>query len=163
MTEPGGGAWRQTIFHPFSQAAQFGHGEVLRTRIRTESYSTATHPRLDFLLASVLHDAVTGRCAVFALNRSPTDEMELRVEFRGLGRRRLVVASQLHHGDLKATNTSSAPETIAPSDHEAAEVVGDRLRATLLPLSWNVFVTEAQPHNTQPDDKGRWGEMHLPP
>ena len=30
MTEPGGPAWRQTIFHPFAQAARWARGEVLR-------------------------------------------------------------------------------------------------------------------------------------
>ena len=30
MTEPGGPAWRQSIFHPFAQAARFGHGKVMR-------------------------------------------------------------------------------------------------------------------------------------
>jgi alpha-L-arabinofuranosidase len=141
MTEPDGAAWRQTIFHPFSQASRFGHGEVLRTRIQTDSYSTAAHPRLDFLLTSVLYDTATGRSTVFALNRSPTDEMQLCVELRGLGQRRLVAASQLHHADLKATNTSSAPLAVAPSDQRTAQIVGDRLQATLQPLSWNVFVT----------------------
>ena len=142
MTEPGGPAWRQTIFHPFAQAARFGRGEVLRTRVQTDGYGTATHPRLDFLLSSIVHDPATGRATLFALNRSATDEMHLEVELRGLGRRRLAVASQLHHADLKATNTRSAPRTVEPTEQATARVGDDRLRATLQPLSWNVFVTE---------------------
>ncbi len=142
MTEPGGPAWRQTIFHPFSLASRYGRGEVLRTRIQTDSYSTAEHPRLEFLLSSVLHDGQTGQSTVFAVNRSPSDEMQLNVELRGLGNRRLVHASQLHHFDLKATNTRSAPHTIEPITHPAAKVTGERLQASLQPLSWNVFVTQ---------------------
>ncbi len=144
MTEPGGPAWRQTIFHPFSQASRYGKGEVLHTRIRTDSYSTAEHPRLDFLLASVLHDPSTGQSTVFAINRSPLAEMQLNVELRGLGNRRLVEASQLRHPDLKAANTRSAPHTIEPIAHLAAKVTGERLQATLQPLSWNVFVTQSE-------------------
>ena len=30
MTEPGGPAWRQTIFFPFADAARFGRGEAIR-------------------------------------------------------------------------------------------------------------------------------------
>jgi alpha-L-arabinofuranosidase len=142
MTEPGGPAWRQTIFHPFAQAAHFGHGEVLRTRIQTDSYSTSSHPKLDFLLTSVVHDPATGRATVFALNRSSSDEMQLVVELRGLGNRRLGHASQLHHTDPKATNTRSTPRAVEPTEHRTASVTGYRLQATLRPLSWNVFVTE---------------------
>jgi alpha-L-arabinofuranosidase len=143
MTEPGGPAWRQTIFHPFSLSSQHGHGDVLRTRVRTDSYSTAAHPRLDFLLTSVLYDEATGRSTVFALNRSPAEELDLQVELRGLGPRRLVRATQLHHADLKATNTRTAPETVAPVELTGTTVKGERLHAKLRPLSWNVLVTEA--------------------
>jgi alpha-L-arabinofuranosidase len=127
MTERGGPAWRQTIFHPFSQAARFGHGNVLRTVG-------------DDLPAAVLHDATSGRASVFVLNRG--QEMELTVELRGLGRRKLIFASELHHADLKAHNSRAAPETVRPADHADAAISGGVLKATLRPLSWNVFVTE---------------------
>jgi alpha-N-arabinofuranosidase len=128
MTERGGPAWRQTIFHPFSQASKFGHGKVLRTAGDHHS-------------AAVLHDETTGRASVFVLNRA--DETPLSVDFRGLGQRKLTFASELHHGDLKATNSRSAPHTVSPESHPDAVVGGGVLKATLKPLSWNVFVTDA--------------------
>jgi alpha-N-arabinofuranosidase len=143
MSEPGGPAWRQTIFHPFSQASEYGQGEVLRTRVLTDSYSTTAYPRLDYLLTSVLYDKTTGRATVFALNRSPTQDMDLDVELRGLGKRRLALARQLHHADLKATNTQAAPDTVSPTDLTGVTLTGERLQAKLRPLSWNVLVTEA--------------------
>jgi alpha-L-arabinofuranosidase len=142
MTERGGAAWRQTIFHPFAQCAQFGHGEVLRTNVKTDSYATESHPKIDFLLSSVLHDPGSGRATVFALNRSTTEEMQLAVELRGLGARRLVEATELHHPDLKASNTRGAPSLVAPKKHGDASTAGTILRAKLRPLSWNVFVTD---------------------
>jgi alpha-N-arabinofuranosidase len=143
MSGPEGPAWRQTIFHPFSQASRFGHGDVLRTRIHTASYATATHPKLDYLLATVVHDEKSGRASVFALNRSTKEEMNLTVEMRGLGNRKLVQASELHHGDLKTANTRSAPQAVHPREHRGASIAGEQLQAKLRPLSWNVFVTEA--------------------
>ena len=143
MTETGGLAWRQTIFHPFAQAARFAHGHVLRALVETDSCAITGHPQLKYLVASVLHDPRTGRVAVFALNRSPLETMELAVELRDLGDRKLSYASELHRTDLKATNTRSAPQTVQPSTHPAASLEGARLRASLRPLSWNVFVTEA--------------------
>ena len=141
-TEPGGPAWRQTIFHPFSQASRFGHGNVLRAEIRTEGFAAGPHSRLDYLLASVLHDEKSGRAAVFALNCSSTDEMQLGVELRGLGNRRMVFASEYHHRDPKAANTRSAPDAVKPHAHGESSVDGCEIRAKLRPLSWNVFVTE---------------------
>jgi len=142
MSEPGGPAWRQSIFHPFAQASRFGHGTVLRANVQTDSYATAAHGRLDFLLASVLNDDTTGRATVFALNRSTADEMRLAVELRDLGQRRIVYASELHHADLKAANTRAAPHAVEPCEHRDVAIAGTVLKAKLRPLSWNVFVTE---------------------
>jgi alpha-N-arabinofuranosidase len=142
MTEAGGPAWRQTIFYPFSQASRYGHGNVLRTHVQTHSYATASYPKLDYLLSSVLNDEKTGRCTVFALNRSATDEMKLSVELNGLGHRKLVSATELHHSNLKSENTRSSPDTVKPTERTEVSLKGIQLQARLRPLSWNVFVTE---------------------
>src|SRR3712207_5019146 len=42
-TEPEGPAWRQTIFHPFAQAARLARGQVLRTEVRSPTYETARY------------------------------------------------------------------------------------------------------------------------
>jgi alpha-L-arabinofuranosidase len=142
MTETGGPAWRQTIFHPFSQASRFAHGQVMRTRIETESYSTASHPSVPHLLASVVHDEHSGRVTVFALNRSASEELELNVELRGFGSdRKIAFASELRHADLKAVNTRAAPNEVAPVTRSDVAMKGESLRAVLRPLSWNVVVT----------------------
>jgi alpha-N-arabinofuranosidase len=142
MTEPGGPAWRQTIFHPFSQASQFGCGNVLRPKVQTDSFAAGTHRQLDFLLASVLHDEATGRATVFALNCSTKEDLQLTVEMRGLADRKIISASELKHPDLKAANTLAAPNAVEPHKHGDASMAKGHLRAKLRPLSWNVFVTE---------------------
>ena len=46
MTETGGPAWRQTIFHPFAQMSRLGRGRVLRARVECETYgATYYDPR----------------------------------------------------------------------------------------------------------------------
>ena len=48
MTETGGPAWRQTIFHPFAQMSRLGRGKVLRTRVESETYAATYYdPRGD--------------------------------------------------------------------------------------------------------------------
>ena len=144
MTEPGGAAWRQTIFHPFAQAARWAHGQVLRPVVRSPGYTNPRHGELPYLCASVVDDAATGQTAVFLLNRSLTDEMDLSVTLRGLGLdRQLVQAEQLHSADLHAANTADAPDRVAPEPLDGILIEGEQLRVTLKPASWNVIVTKA--------------------
>ena len=95
------------------------------------------------LVASVLHDEATGAATVFALNRSTDQPMELTVELRNMGPRRLEEAHELHHDDLKAVNSKESPEAVAPVRHGFVAVEDGTLRAILKPLSWNVFATGA--------------------
>ncbi len=141
MTENGGPAWRQTIFHPFAAASQHGHGAVLRTRVQTESFAAKGQAKLDCLLSSVVHDDKSGRTAVFALNRG-REEMSVVVELRGLGARAIASVTELHHADLKATNTKEAPDAVCPVSNARVSLSAGALGATPRPLSWNVFVLE---------------------
>jgi alpha-N-arabinofuranosidase len=142
MTETGGPAWRQTIFHPFAQASRFGHGQVMRTKVDAEGYSMGSHPSVPHLLSTVVHDEQSGQVTVFALNRSTNEELELNVELRGFGgRRKVTFASELRHADLKAVNTREAPNEVAPVTRNDIASKGEALRAVLRPLSWNVIVT----------------------
>ena len=142
MTETGGAAWRQTIFHPFAQASRHARGQVLRTKVQSETFSTKTHPNASLLLSSVIHDPDTGAVTILALNRSATDEMQLEVELRGLGEgRKVSLASELHHSDIKATNTKDSPNAVAPKERTDVSIEKGVVSAKLKPLSWNVIVT----------------------
>jgi alpha-N-arabinofuranosidase len=143
FTETGGAAWRQTIFHPFALTSRYGRGQVLRTMVSTDSYKTTKIAAAPLLVSTVVHDPESGRVAVFALNRSTDEEMELTAELRGLGPRRIVEALELHDGDLKAVNSKEEPDRIRPVPHENTGLEGSTLTARLKPLSWNVFVSEA--------------------
>ena len=144
MTEPGGRAWRQTIFHPFAQAARWGRGTVLRPVVKSPAFQDAKHGALPHLVASVVDDAASGTTTVFVLNRSLDEEMDLTISLRGLGAdRALVEATQLHHADLQATNTADEPDKVAPTALAGISIDGETLRVTLKPASWNVITTRA--------------------
>jgi alpha-N-arabinofuranosidase len=144
MTEPGGPAWRQTIFYPFSQASRFARGRVLRPVIESPAYPARSFSEIPYLCACVVDDRETGTTAVFALNRHLTEDLELRIELRGLGAaRRLDHALALCHPDLKATNHRGAPDAVVPRDNPHVRVDGETVVARLPPASWNVLVTTA--------------------
>ncbi len=141
MTEPGGPAWRQTIFHPFSLASRHGRGRVLRAVVRSPVYRAETFPEVPYLCAAVVDDEDTATTAVFALNRHTTEEMELRVELRGLGKERtLQQALSIHHPDVGAVNTGEA-QNVVPVANGNVRAEGGDLVARLPPLSWNVLVS----------------------
>ena len=145
MTETGGPAWRQTIFHPFAQAARVGHGRVLRTAVTCPTYEAKTAPVVPYLIATVIEDEGAGRLSVLAVNRHPDEELELSLETRGFGNGswRVVEAQTLSHPDLKATNTKDAPAEVSPRPNGdvRARGAGD-VAATLPAASWNLLVLE---------------------
>jgi alpha-N-arabinofuranosidase len=143
MTETGGPAWRQTIFHPFAQASRHGRGNVMRTKTECSSFTNGNSQELPSLLTTVVDDRATGTTTIFALNRAQ-GEMKLELELRGLGKdRRVVTAEELHHHDQKAINSKDKPTEVAPRAHPSVSVSGEHVSATLKPLSWNVIATKA--------------------
>lgn len=139
FTETGGAAWRQTIFHPIAAASRFGHGEVLRLKVDTTTFETKAHGAVPHLLATGIRNPETGEVAIFALNRSTTDEMDLSVDLRGLDGLKVVEASELHDADRKKTNSKDAPDAVSPKPNDSAKVSGSLFTARLKPQSWNVF------------------------
>ena len=144
MTETGGPAWRQTIFHPFALASKYGHGRILRSVAESPSYSAKSFPEIPYLYATVVDNPADGTTTVFALNRSLSDPMDLEVELRGLGTERsLVDATEIHHSNLKAVNTKDAPNTVAPKANPDVTIDGETLRIKLKPASFNVITTKS--------------------
>jgi alpha-N-arabinofuranosidase len=118
---------------------------VLRSIVRSPAYEAETFPEIPYLCAAVVDDEETGTTTVFALNRHLTEEMELRVELRGLGQeRRLESATSLHHLNVKAVNTREAPHTVVPTVNKDVRVEGAGLVARLKPGSWNVLVSKGE-------------------
>jgi alpha-N-arabinofuranosidase len=145
MTDTGGAAWRQTIFHPFALASRHGHGRVMRARVDSPAYAAKSFPEIPYLYATVVDNPADGTTAVFALNRHLDEPLDVTLELRGLGRdRRLVEATEIHHPNLKAINSREMPDTVAPRANPNVTVDGERVTARLKPASWNVIVTSAK-------------------
>jgi alpha-N-arabinofuranosidase len=138
MTETGGPAWRQTIFHPFAQASRLARGNVLRLVTECGTFAAGDYPAAPLLLSAAVHDPETGKVAVFALNRAQ-EPMQFTADLRGLGELGISESFELKHDDLKATNTRDAPDRVSPVKHPACKANKGELTATLKPLSWNVF------------------------
>jgi alpha-N-arabinofuranosidase len=128
MTETGGRAWAQTIFHPFRDASRFARGTALNCRLDCPTYDGGAYGETPTVEAAAV---VNGdELTVLAVNRSLTEDGELALDLRGFGTTELIEHRQLWHEDLKAVNTADAPDAVAPSQGD-----GKSLR----PHSWNVL------------------------
>jgi alpha-N-arabinofuranosidase len=149
MTETGGDAWRQTIFWPFKHMSQHGRGEVLRTIVHSDTYSTAYHdprsvtdppiglPAVPYLKLAAVN--TPEGLTLFVLNRDLENTLEMTADIRGFSNLELIAAETLHDADLKASNTQAQPDRIRPGKLERVAVEAGRVVADLPPASWTML------------------------
>jgi len=139
MTEPGGDSWRQTTFFPFSVTSRLARGEVVRARIDAGTYDTAVYGAAPLIDSVVTADAETGDSAVFLVNRSQTESIEVTIDVSGLGATRIVEAVTLHDADPYAKNTLADQNRVGLSDLVGSELADGTLTVTLPPVSWSAI------------------------
>jgi alpha-N-arabinofuranosidase len=136
MTEPGGPAWKQTTYFPFALTSRLARGVALELELECPSYESAQHGTVGIVDAVATYDAESGGTAVFLVNRSLDEAVELVVDVSLLGAVSLGSAESLHDTDMHAANTRSDPERVAPRPNETARLVEGELRIVLPPVSW---------------------------
>jgi len=138
MTRNGGGAWAQTIYWPLMQASLYGRGTALRPVVDSPVYDCR-----DFEAVPLLDATATlgedGSVTIFAVNRDMKDDIVLTADLRAFGELRIAEHSVLHHNDLQAVNTETAPETVTPKAGEVGLLDGGKLTVNIPSLSWNVI------------------------
>ncbi|TFD90625.1 alpha-N-arabinofuranosidase [Cryobacterium lactosi] len=139
MTEPGGASWRQTTFFPFSVTSRLARGEVLRPRIDVGSYDTAVYGAAPLVDSVVTADAETGTSAVFLVNRSQTESIEVTIDVAGLGATSITEAVTLHDADPYAKNTFAEQTRVGLSPLAGAILADGTLTVTLPPVSWSAL------------------------
>jgi len=139
MTEPGGRAWRQTIFHPFALTSRLAQGTVLRVEVDAPTYPTERFGDVPLLDAVATHDPETKETVVFVVNRDRTEPLDLSVDVAALGGRRVLEAWTLGGGDPYEKNTADQPDRVRPRRLDARVLEDTTLSAHLPPVSWSVI------------------------
>ncbi|MQY16134.1 Intracellular exo-alpha-(1-_5)-L-arabinofuranosidase [Streptomyces sp. RB5] len=137
MTEPGGPAWRQTTFYPFSITSRLASGEVIRPVIETPARETARYgdvPVVD-AVATVDED----HAAVFLVNRDLTESAQVTIDVRDLGLSRVTEAVTLADPDVYAKNTLAEQNRVTPSANKSATLADGVLTVELPPVSWTAI------------------------
>lgn len=142
MTEPGGPAWRQTTFYPFSLTAKHARECALELKLESPTYRTELYGEVPVVDAVATHGGEGGGTTVFAVNRSLTDEATLSIDSRALGSVSRAEATSLYDDDIHAANTLDDPERVQPRQNGSVEVEDGAVRVTLPPCSWTVLTIE---------------------
>jgi alpha-N-arabinofuranosidase len=139
MTEPGGPAWRQTIFYPFSITARLAQGAVLRLAVESPTYDTAAYGSVPLVDAVATLDDNGGAVSVFLLNRSQDAPTTVSLDLGSIDPVRLGESITLADDDPTATNTPEHQNRVIPAPNRSARLENDVLRVELPPISWTVL------------------------
>ena len=139
MTEPGGPAWRQTIFFPFSVMSRLARGEVLRAAVRTGGYDTNAYGEADGVDAVATYDPTSGEAALFLVNRNQTSAEAVTVDLHDLGVADVRESVSLFDDDVYARNTLEAPDRVRLRTNATATLRAGVLTVELPPVSWTAI------------------------
>ena len=139
MTEPGGAAWRQTIYYPYYFASIYGRGTALNLAVRSPGYDADIADNVPYIDIAGVHDEETGNLTFFAVNRHPTESFELDLALQGFGAARVIDHQVMTHADLRAVNNLANQTAVVPHKGTGASVEGARLTARLPPYSWQMI------------------------
>lgn len=142
MTEPGGDAWRQTTFFPFAITSAMASGEVLDSRVSTDSYLVPELGDAPYVDAVVTRDAEAGTLAVFLINRDLSGARSVSIDLSRLPATRLVEALTLSDNDPYAANTRDDPNRVRPGVNTTARVDGSKLTVSLPAVSWSAITLQ---------------------
>jgi alpha-N-arabinofuranosidase len=144
MTEPGGKAWRQSIYYPFMFASLYGRGTVLRCPVNCALYDSKEYSSIPYLETVAVHNEEKNELTIFAVNRSLNEDMELEIDICGFENYALTEHISLHNQDLKAVNSAEG-ENVCPETLNNGKLDGTKLSVRLPPASWNVIRCSTTP------------------
>ncbi|MFI5062272.1 MAG: alpha-L-arabinofuranosidase C-terminal domain-containing protein, partial [Actinomycetales bacterium] len=146
MTEPGGAAWRQTTYYAFAATAHHATGVSLDVTPVSGTYSTAKFGDVPVVDAVASFDESTGRIALYIVNRSIDEAVEVEIDLAGHGTLDAfsVTAQTLSDSDLNASNTREHPERVGLDDNTTVARDGDVMRIQLPAVSWTEVLLTPQ-------------------
>ena len=137
-TIDGGPAWFQTSAYPFADVARSGRGAVVDVDIDGPTYAIDGDTGVPAIEATAVHDPMTGRLTVFAVNRL-VRPLVLDVDLRGFDGLAVEEHRILGADDLSASNTAARPDRVVPFAGSRASVDSGGLSVELPRHSWNAL------------------------
>lgn len=136
--EPGGAAWRQTIYYPYQMASLYGRGTALSIAVDGPRYDCRVAQDVNYLDVAGAHGAEGGMVTLFILNRHTTETLDLDMALHGNPGARQQEHHVMEGHDLTTTNGPDAPDRVAPVPGQGVGVEDEALKGRLAPLSCHV-------------------------
>lgn len=134
MTQPGGGVWRQTIFHPFALTSRYGRGTVLQSRLSVPVLPGTDIPCLN---AGAVYRKDVAEIVLFLLNRHWNEVVDLKLEPTGFTPEEIRSAVVMTADDPHAVN-SPGSEYVRPKELHECDLTGRLLHVKCPPRSWSM-------------------------
>lgn len=138
FTKTGGGAFRQTIFYPFMEMSKHCTGNALKPIIECGKYDCKDFTDVPFLEAIASYDEEKEEVAIFAVNRSLDDKMELDISLLGFEGYKPVSFDSMDGYNVLDVNDFGNEKVKMHSNALPIEN-GKYITAELKPLSFNVI------------------------
>jgi alpha-L-arabinofuranosidase len=134
--EPRGRAWRKSTFFPFATTSRLARGVALHVDIDGPTYGTAEYGEVPVVDAAATLDTDARAAAIFLVNRSPVEEVEVSLDIAAMEWSTIAEALTLSEADPHAANTSDRQDRVRLRPPPRAAVAEGTLRVTLPPVSW---------------------------
>lgn len=138
MTDNGGRAWKQAIFHPFAAAAKTVGHVVLQTLTVAPTTVTERFGEVSAIDAVGIFDPTAGVVRVFAVNRSTQHSIDLAFDLSEFGAIVRAEASTFTATDTRRKGDGSDADPQPTSIK--AQVTDAGVSVALPPVSWNEVV-----------------------
>lgn len=138
MTEPGGDAWRQTIYYPYYFASIYGRGTALNLSVESPGYDAEVADNVPFVDISGVHNEEEGTLTFFAVNRHASETIQLSVSLQGFDAGSIIDHQVMTHTDLEAANTLKKQGEVTPQKGSGAQVDDGELTLKLPPYSYQM-------------------------
>jgi alpha-L-arabinofuranosidase len=139
MTNPKGGAWRQTIFYPYYFASVFGRGTALNLAVKCAGYDADVADNVPFIDISGVHDEAEGTVTFFAINRHGTETLDAEIGLNGFGKASIIDHQVITHASLAAVNTEKDQNNVVPKKGSGAVIEDGMVKAKLPPYSYQMI------------------------
>ena len=137
MTDPGGSAWRQTIYWPFMLASRYGRGTALQLAVEVPTYDAAVADKVPWLDIAGVHNSNAGTLTFFAINRHGSETIEAEIALERFAAKS-IEHTIIRHDDLEACNTKDAPDNVAPVKGNGATLNSKGMTLNLPPHSYSM-------------------------
>jgi len=138
FTKTGGGAFRQTIFYPFKEMSEHCTGSALKPIITCGKYDCKDYTDVPFLEAVASFDEEKGEVALFCVNRSLDENMELDISLLDFDGYKPCAFESMDGYNVLDENTFG-DEKVRMHSNALPVLDGKNATALLKPLSFNVI------------------------